>query len=271
MKKSTRNTLAASLFLVSRAAFGKDSGTPTTAPAVVGVDRLMLSETPGSNATVCYAGTGKSGTYVPDSMTVTLGSSTTSPIILNFAVNDILPDSGSEPMILFVLYGTSKASTPQLNSKNQTYPFLLGQGLQVLTSYRVTPFTAVDQTVVSIGKASNKPKATFTFQVELDRAKVQSLISISNGMLYFQAGLLPEVDLATSKFSRAIFSEVDTVTFAANCSSSATTTVSANSSGSKTSTTNTTSSGKTSTSSGVSSTTSGKSSSGTASTKTGGK
>jgi hypothetical protein len=246
-----KKSLAIGLFLASPAAFGKGSGS-----AVVGVDRLVLSETPSQNASICYA-TGKSGSYVADAMTVVADATNSSAVQLKFTVNDIVPDSGNGTMTLFLAYGTSKSTTPQLPTKNTTYPFLLLGGLQVLTAYNVEPLRSLDQAPVSIGQASGKPSSTLTFSVALDRTKIANLIAQSSGVLYFQAGLMPTSDLATGSVARAIFSEVDTVTFARSCPSSATTTAQADASGGKTATTQgksgTSSSGKTTSSSGKSS------------------
>lgn len=241
MKRAAHTTLVAGLFLASHGAFGKSLGTNTT--SVLGVDRLALSETPGTNSTVCYSGVlGMSGASVPDTMAVTLGAS--SNVTINFLVNDIVPASGSEPMLMFLIYGTDKKTTPQLTSKNTSYPFLLGNGLQIIAEYRIAPFSTITPATVSIGQVSGSPSASFTFQVQLDSSKIKNLISSNAGTLYFQAGLIPEADLAISDFSRAIFSEVDTVMFAQSCPSSSSTQVTANSSGGKSASSNTSSSGE---------------------------
>jgi hypothetical protein len=187
---------------------------------------------------------------------------------LKFTVNDIVPDSGNGTMTLFLAYGTSKSTTPQLPTKNTTYPFLLLGGLQVLTAYNVDPLRSLDQAAVSIGQASGKPSSALTFNVALDRTKIANLIAQSSGVLYFQAGLMPTSDLAAGSVARAIFSEVDTVTFARSCPSSATVTAQADASGGKTAATTQSKSGSTTSSSGKSTSSNGKSSS-TSSSSTG--
>lgn len=248
----------------SVAAQGKSGNT-------VGVDRLVLDELPKSSASACYSGTSKSSDQATttDTLVVVPAAGATS-VTLDFTVASISPNTSGKPMLLFLTYSAQKESTPQLSSKNTTYPFLLGGGLQILASYTVQPMTVQAQSSTTIGQALSDPSAKISFTIALDMAKVNALISSSANKLYFQGGLMPQEDLAASNFSNLILSEVDTIEFKSSCTG--TSKVEANTSGKtvNSGSTSVTSTGSSKTSSTSTSTGTGSSKSGTSGTSTGG-
>ena len=246
----------------SVAAQGKSGNT-------VGVDRLVLDELPKASASACYSGSSKSSDQATttDTLVVVPAAGATS-VTLDFAVASISPNTSGKPMVLFLTYSAEKASTAQLTSKNATYPFLLGGGLQILAAYTVQPMTVQAQSSTTIGQALSDPSAKISFTIKLDMAKVNALMSSTANKLYFQAGLMPQDDLSASNFSNLILSEVDTIEFKSSCTG--TSKVDANTSGKtvnsgSTSVTSTGSSKTSSTSTGT-----GSSKSGTSGTSTGG-
>lgn len=212
----------------SVSAQSKSSGTSTT--STVGIDRLVLDEQPNSNVTLCYSGSSKSSSMAAttDTLSIAPQSGTTS-VQVDFAVASIQPNTSGLPMVLFLAYSPELETTAQLTSKNTSYPFLLGGGLQILAAYTLQPMSVQAQSETSIGQALGEPAAKLTFSVALDMTKINTLIASSANQLYFQAGLMTQDGLDRGDFSTLILSEVDTIEFKTSCTG--TTTAEATSSG----------------------------------------
>jgi hypothetical protein len=136
---------------------------------------------------------------------------------VDFSVASILPNTSGKPMVLFLAYSNTKETTPQIPTKNTSYPFLLGGGLQILAAYNLDPMTVQPQATTTIGQALGEPAAKLTFSISLDMQKVNALMTGDAGKLYFQAGLMTQEDLAAGNLSNVILSEVDTIQFMSSC------------------------------------------------------
>lgn len=206
----------------SVSAQSKSSGTTTTA-ATVGIDRLVLDEQPNSNVTLCYSGTSKSSSMAATTDTLSIAPQAgTASVQVDFSVASIRPNTANLPMVLFLAYSSELETTAQLTSKNTSYPFLLGGGLNILAAYSLQPMTVQTQGETSIGQALGEPTAKLTFSVALDMAKVNDLISANANKLYFQAGLMTQDGLDRGDFSTLILSEVDTIEFKTSCTGTTT-------------------------------------------------
>lgn len=195
----------------------------STSSAVVGIDRLVLDEQPKSNVTLCYSGSSKSSTIATTTDTLSIAPQAgATDVQVDFSVASIQPNTAGKPMVLFLAYSTTKETTPQIASKNTSYPFLLGGGLQILAAYNLQPMTVQAQGTTTIGSALSEPSAKLTFTVKLDLNQVNTLIASSANRLYFQAGLMTQEGLSAGDFSTLILSEVDTIEFNTSCTGTST-------------------------------------------------
>lgn len=224
MRRIARKTAVGLGILVASKSVSAQSKSPGgTVTGTVGIDRLVLDEQPNSNVTLCYSGSSKSSSMAAttDTLNIAPQSGATS-VQVDFSVASIQPNTAGLPMVLFLAYSSTQETTAQLTSKNTSYPFLLGGGLQILAAYSLQPMTIQEQGETTIGQAQGEPSAKLTFSVALDMTKINALIASNANKLYFQAGLMTQDGLDRGDFSTLILSEVDTIEFKTSCTGTTT-------------------------------------------------
>jgi len=217
MSISTTKQMLASAALLAMSSTAKSadiSAGSSTGKSQRGVNHLELNETPGRELAVCTNGLDKffGSSVATNDLTVIVGPFSTASMELVFTVSDVLAEK--EDHILFLVYSTGTAPTPQISTPISIKKLELDLNRhEIAAIYNIPKQIMVGQNDTRIGLANPSPNSKVSFKVNLNTAKIAGLIRNGQPTIYAQAALLRKTDFDANKFENMILSEADKVTF----------------------------------------------------------
>ncbi len=187
----------------------------------LGVNHLILEETPGYGAIICTpkevetAPTSKSASqWMPSDLIVAVNPFETSYIEIVFSVREIL--AKSKDHVLLLVYSQKLMPSPEILTPKSINKFQLDiNTLEVLGFYGIPAQRMYPQQSTRIGTANPAPHSIMSFSVNLDSSRLMYYIERRES-IYLQAALLSRSNFEAGRFETMILSEVDVIRFVLN-------------------------------------------------------
>jgi hypothetical protein len=215
-KAFAKKALTGAVLLATSPAWGKgQGGGNAVGKSQLGVNHLSMEIVPGAYCTVCAdqdALNGKTGSNImPNTMSVAVDPFQTRFIELIFQVRDILAQG--QDHVLFLLYSPQTSPSPQIPTpKSRNGLELDTSAMEVLAIYNIPAQKMIAQPKTRIGQANPAPHSTVSFSVNLDTSILPTFMD-GNEKVYLQAALMKKEDFDEQKYSEAILSDLDTLSF----------------------------------------------------------
>jgi hypothetical protein len=184
----------------------------------LGVNSLILEETPGRNATICMpkeAGTAETSESAPQWMSsdliVAVDVFASSYIEIVFSVREML--AYKENHVLLLVYSQKLTPSPDISTPKSVNKLQLDiNTLEVLGQYDIPAQRMLPQSNTRLGVAKPAPRSIVSFSVNLDTSVLPVMME-KRESIYLQAALLPRSDFEAGNFEVMILSEVDAISF----------------------------------------------------------
>ena len=228
--------LAVALLKTAPVLMGEDGSGIEGGKSQLGVNQLILEETPGGNVTIC---TRPKETSMLTSKSASQGQWMFSDFLVNptrapqwqwmpsdlivavnpinryiqivFSVRNIL--APREDQVLLLVYSQKLTPSPDILTPQSLNEFQLDiNTLEVLGLYDIPATTMFAPPSTRIGTANPAPRSIVSFGVNLDTNSLFYYMK-NKESIYLQAALLKRSDFDAGNFERMILSEVDVISF----------------------------------------------------------
>jgi len=212
-----KSLLGATLLKSAPVLMGKEGGKDQ-----LGVNYLVLEETPGRNTTICMPKETENvstselvSQWIPSDLMVVVNPFERAYTEIVFSVRDMVADD--EDHILLLAYSQKLTPSPDIATPRSKNKFQLDiNTLEVLGMYDIPAQSLFPQPSTRIGSANVLPRSIVSFSVNLDTLAL-SIMMEKRESIYLQAALLLRSEFDAERFENMILSEVDTISFVREC------------------------------------------------------
>jgi hypothetical protein len=183
----------------------------------LGVNHLILEETPGHGAIICTPKeaetTTKTGSQLmPSDLIVAVDPFETKYFEIVFNVREMLVNE--KDRVLLLLYSQELTQSPQIPTPKSINKFQLDLArCEVLGLYDIPAQSMFATNATRIGQANPASRSIVSLSVNLDTNILPVYMKKSGKSIYLQAALLSRSDLDAGNFETMILSEVDVISF----------------------------------------------------------